>query len=106
MRKRLGLVLLVLVAVGAAAAWDWPRDRGPQTLQLFGTVEVQEVRLGSRIGGRVAAVGVREGQTVEPGAVIVALEGPELTARRDQARYRLDAARAALEKANRGPLPE
>ena len=43
MKKIVGVVL-GLVAVGA----------GPEVLRLPGTVEVQEVRLGSKVGGRVA----------------------------------------------------
>jgi multidrug resistance efflux pump len=67
---------------------------------------VQEVRLGSRLGGRVAAVHVREGQVAEPGQLLVTIEQPEWSAKREQARQRVAAAQAALEKANNGPLEE
>ena len=46
----------------------------PQTnaeLRLPGTVEVQEVRLGSKLGGRIAEVLVREGENVEAGRGLV-----------------------------------
>src|SRR5947207_2048739 len=105
-RRALIVVALLGAAAAAAAAWYWPRRDGPETLRLPGTVEVQEVRLGSKVGGRVAAVHVREGQVVEPGTVLVTFDSPELVARRDQARAKLDAAQAALAKANRGPQDE
>ncbi|MCI0700268.1 MAG: efflux RND transporter periplasmic adaptor subunit [Planctomycetia bacterium] len=106
MRKKLILAVVGLVVIGATVVWFWPRVRGPEQLRLPGTVEVQEVRLGSKIGGRVSAVKVRDGQLVEAGEVLVTFETPELTARRDRARAKLDAARAALDKANYGPRPE
>jgi multidrug resistance efflux pump len=99
--------VVVLVALGAgAAAWFWPRSRGAETLHLPGTVEIQEVRLGSRVNGRVAAVPVREGQIVSPGTVLFTLDPAEYAAKRDQAKHKLDSAKAALDKANAGPLPE
>jgi multidrug efflux pump subunit AcrA (membrane-fusion protein) len=49
-----------------------------ETLEIPGTVEIQEIRLGSRAGGRVAQLAVTEGQWIEPGQVLVSLEAPEL----------------------------
>ncbi len=80
--KRAAFALLVLV-IGGVTACYWSRNDGPEVLRLPGTVEVQEVRLGSRVGGRVGAVHVREGQLVEPGTVLVTFDAPELTARHD-----------------------
>lgn len=104
--KRLVVGIAIVGAVCAAgAAWYWPRH-GENTLRLPGTVEVQEVRLGSKVGGRVVSVGVKESDTVEPGKVLVTLETDELTARRDKARAKVASARANLDKANAGPRPE
>jgi multidrug resistance efflux pump len=105
--KKFVVPALVLLGVGAACVWYfWPRASGPEVLRLPGTVEVQEVRLGSKVGGRVTAVHVREGQTVEAGTELVRFETNELIARRDQAKHQLAAARASLAKANKGPLEE
>jgi multidrug resistance efflux pump len=104
--KRVVLGAVILAVVVGVAAWYWPRDRGPEALRLPGTVEVQEVRLGSKVGGRVGAVLVRESQVVEPRTVLVTFDSPELVARRDQAKQRLASAEAAQAKADHGPLPE
>ncbi len=104
--KRVVIGVVLLAVVAGVVAWYWPRGGGPQVLRLPGTVEVQEVRLGSKVGGRVGAVLVRESQVVEPGTVLVTFDSPELLARRDQAKQRLAAAEAAQAKAERGPLPE
>jgi HlyD family secretion protein len=104
--KRLVPLLLTAAAALAGAAWYRPWAAAPAELRLPGTVEIQEVRLGSRAGGRVAGVLVKEGESVTPGQVLVRFEPDEPTARRNQARERLAAARAALRKAEAGPLPE
>jgi HlyD family secretion protein len=106
MKRVIVAVVLLAVASGAAAAWYWPRRGLEAVMRLPGTVEVQEVRLGSRLGGRVAAVTVREGQVVEPGQELLRFDAAEPAARRDQARHRLEVARAAWDKASRGPLEE
>jgi multidrug resistance efflux pump len=79
---------------------------GPETLEIPGTVEIQEIRLGSRTGGRVARLAVTEGQCVKPGQVLVYLEAPELEAQRGQWLARLAAAEAELAKAQYGPREE
>jgi multidrug resistance efflux pump len=105
MRKKLIVGLLVIAGGVAGLACYGPRG-GTKELRLPGTVEIQEVRLASKVGGRVVAVNVREGDVVEAGRVVVAFDDAELTARRDQALARHDAARAALYKAHAGPRPE
>jgi multidrug resistance efflux pump len=65
-------------------------------------VEVQEVRLGSKIGGRVADVAVREGDLVGPGQVLARFEAPELMAQKQQLEGRLQQAEAELAKVNSG----
>ena len=77
---------LVLAAAAAGGAWLWlsPRRQAATTLHLPGVVEVQEVRLGSKVGGRVREVLVPEGSLVEAGTPLVTFEVPELLAQRAQ----------------------
>ena len=93
MRKKIIIGVLAVAAGVVGLACYGPRRA--KELRLPGTVEVQEVRLASKEGGRVTAVKVVEGQTVEPGQVVVEFETAEPTARRDKARARVDAARAS-----------
>jgi HlyD family secretion protein len=104
-RKLIPALVAAVAAVGGAAWYLWPRPTDP-VLRLHGTVETQEVRVGSKTGGRLVAVEVREGQAVSPGQVLVRFEADELIARRDQAKSRAEAARAAWAKATKGPLDE
>ncbi len=66
---------------------------------VSGTIEVDEARVASRYGGRVKEVFSSEGQALNTGQTILALEAGELHARREQAA-------AALAEAEAGPRKE
>jgi multidrug resistance efflux pump len=104
--KHLIVILLLFVAAVFGLGFHGPCGERPATLTLPGVVETQEVRLGSKVGGRVAEVAVVEGQVVEAGQVLVRLDVPELRAQCEQQRARLQAQRAQLEKARNGPRRE
>ncbi len=105
------VIVAVLVAALAGAAglvWVWrsAAGRASERLILPGVVEVQEVRLGSKIGGRVRTIHILEGDLVEPGAPLVTFDVPELEAQHAQWQARLRSDLAALEKARNGPRRE
>lgn len=97
-RKRLILFFLAaaLVAVAAYSMGWFHRDNG---LQGSGTVEARNIRVGSKVGGRIDKVLVREGDTVETGQILISFDDKELQASLAQSR-------AAAEKAERGFRPE
>ena len=49
-------------------------------LQSSGTVEARNIRVGSKIGGRIDKVLVREGDSVEPGQILITFDDKELQA--------------------------
>lgn len=75
-------------------------------LVLSGVVENQEIRLGSKLGGRVSEVLVSEGQIVEAGHLMLRFDVPELISQRSQLLATKAIAEAKLELATNGPLPE
>ena len=82
MLKRIVLVagfVIVLVALLVFSQWRQPPAK------VSGYIEADDMRLGSRVGGRVAEVLVQEGQTVAAGAVLVRLEAYDLGERQQQA---------------------
>lgn len=100
----IGAAGLAAIALAVLIRGPWWPERSPRgMLRLPGVVEIQEVRLGSKIGGRVAEINVVEGALLSPGQPVVRLEAPELEAQRNQWRARLAAAEAALERAKQGP---
>ena len=92
----LGFIAVVAVVATALYAGWLHRDG---VLQGSGTIEARNIRVGSKIGGRIAEVRVREGDFVPPGQVLVTFDEQELKAALQQSR-------AALEKMMRGYRPE
>lgn len=107
MRPRF-LVAGVVILAGAAAAlgFAWPFGRRAAALQLPGVVEIQEVRLGPRVAGRVRQVLVREGDGVRAGQELVRLDVPELEAQREVLRARLSEAQAEYARSVNGSRPD
>jgi multidrug resistance efflux pump len=96
----------LLAVVGVALGCWWPFNHRPQVLRLPGVVESQQVRLSSKVGGRVAKVTVHEGEVIEAGRPLVHLDLPELRAQRQQLEAKLKAAQAELTRANNGARAE
>jgi multidrug resistance efflux pump len=71
-----------------------------------GTIETREIRVGSKVGGRVVAALVEEGQEVRAGQPLVRFDVAELEAQRMQAEARIEQQQARLERLERGARPE
>ena len=99
----LGLGLLLLAGGGYAA---WRYAQRPKPLVLSGTIEARDADVGSLVGGRVSAVRVDEGSSVKKNQPLVEFESDFLDQQILSQQGRLDAARADLEKALRGPRRE
>jgi HlyD family secretion protein len=97
-RKRILIIIAVAVVLAATALYaGWfHRDN---SLQGSGTVEARDIRVGSKIGGRIDKVLVREGDAVQPGQVLITFDDKELQAALEQSQ-------ASAEKARRGYRPE
>jgi HlyD family secretion protein len=77
-----------------------------RALEYAGTVETREIQIGSKVGGRVTAVPVEEGQQVKAGALLVRFECDELKAQRAQAAATVEQAQADMDRMLRGNRPE
>lgn len=64
---------------------------------VSGTIEVDEVHVAPRMGGRVEKIFAREGDVLHPGQVIMQLDAAELPAQRDLAKAQIDAASRDVE---------
>ena len=71
-----------------------------------GRLEQQEIRVGSKAGGRVSEVLVREGEVVKPGQLLIRFETSELQTLVLQAEYREAQQAARLARLERGARPE
>lgn len=105
-------VVLLLAAAGAGIAWylGVPQRYGyllpaPPTQVIYGNVDIRQVSLGFRVGGRLAAVAVEEGDAVKAGGVLACLDsGPYDIAVR-AAEENVAALKATLDKLKAGARP-
>jgi len=97
-RKRILVIVLVVIVLGGTTVYaTW--FRRDNALQGSGTVEARDIRVGSKVGGRIDKVLVREGDSVQPGQILITFDDKELQASLEQSR-------ANAEKAKRGYRPE
>jgi len=89
--KRAILPLLIVVI---AVAWWWAERPRPQTLELTGTVDGNEVVVSSKITGRIVSLAVDDGQWVKAGDLIAVLDQEELRADQGAATHAIAQARA------------
>ena len=90
------IILLAIVAAGLAIWW-FERPR-PQTLVLTGTVDGNEVVVGSKITGRIVSLAVDDGQWVKAGDLIAVLDQDELRADQGAAGHAIAQARASAQQ--------
>jgi HlyD family secretion protein len=99
MNRKVLVIVLILAGVAAVAAYSIGWFHHDNSLQGSGTVEARNIRVGSKVGGRIDQILVREGDSVEPGQTLITFDDKELKASLAQSR-------AAAEKSERGFRPE
>ncbi|MBI3654454.1 MAG: efflux RND transporter periplasmic adaptor subunit [Acidobacteria bacterium] len=106
-RKTLLLAIVILMLLGAIAFWKALSARQPTNqIVLSGTIEADEIHIGSKVSGRIAAVLVKEGQEVQSGQALLRFESYDLEAKRQDANAAIAAAEANLQKLQNGFRPE
>jgi multidrug resistance efflux pump len=103
MARRLVAVVIIVAALVGLIAYSKYR---PVPDRVSGFIEADEIRLGSRVGGRVAEVMVEEGARVEAGATLIRLEPFDLAAEKQRAAATLAAREAELARLSAGLRPE
>jgi len=99
MIKRILAATVVVAALVGLLVFSQLR---PRANKISGFIEADEIRLGSRQGGRVQAVLVEEGQTVQTGAVLLELAPFDLLDQRSQAAAQVELRQAELDKLTAG----
>lgn len=98
---------LLLILLGTAAAWKYLSGRASaDKLVLSGTIEADEIHVGSKVGGRIAAVLVKEGQEVKQGEPLIRFDRYDLDAKHADAVAAVAEADANLQKMLRWSRPE
>jgi HlyD family secretion protein len=106
-RRTILFGVLFLIVLGTAAAWKYLSGRAATDKRvLSGTIEADEIHIGSKVGGRIAAVLVKEGQEVKQGEPIIRFERYDLDAKHADAIAAVAQAEANLQKNLRWSRPE
>jgi HlyD family secretion protein len=92
----MGLAVATVLALGLWLAWR------PAPDQLQGLVDARELRVASKVTGRLAQVHVEEGQMVKAGQLLATIDSPEARAKKAQVSAVVDAAEAQASKAEAG----
>src|SRR5438874_8836399 len=90
--------ILIAVVVGLLSYLVYMQHRH-EALKVSGFVEADEIRVGSRVGGRVSKTIAIEGATIKAGDLLIELEPYDLLARQAQTQAQLAGADAAVELA-------
>ncbi|MBI1338160.1 MAG: HlyD family efflux transporter periplasmic adaptor subunit [Phycisphaera sp.] len=103
MGKRL---IVIVVLASALAGWLFYNQSRQEPPKVSGFIEADEVRLASRVGGRVSAVHIQEGDTVKTGDGLIELEPFDLLEKKAQAAADRAARQAELDALIAGPRKE
>jgi HlyD family secretion protein len=104
-RVKRALPLVLLVAIGVTYyVYEHFFVRRPYSWS--GTVEARAVTVGSRTGGRIEKILVREGDRIQAGQALLVLEPGDLASQRAVAAAQLEQMQAALDKLQKGARPE
>lgn len=100
-RPKLALALpLVLLLIGGAVGLRyWLTPTKEDAIALSGRIEGYETNLGAKVGGRIAEITVREGDSVQPGQVVARLDDAELQAQLEAAQAEVTAAQQLVNQA-------
>ncbi|MCH8686680.1 secretion protein HlyD [Pedomonas mirosovicensis] len=109
--RRRAIILLIVVGVMIAAAVVtrgfglWAKDKD-ESLILYGNVDIREVNLGFRVGGRIETMAVDEGAEAAQGMVLAQLDPVPFRDALAAAEAQVAVARAELEKRRAGNRPQ
>ncbi|MFQ2272034.1 secretion protein HlyD [Aeromonas enteropelogenes] len=92
MKQRIALLAALLALIGG---YLWWQGRPADGSVLYGNVDIRDVNLAFRVGGRVSEVLVDEGDAVQAGQLLARLDPAPLIHSRDSARANLAALTAA-----------
>ena len=106
-KRPIAILVVVLALIGIVGIWRYLSGRAESDrLVLSGTIEADEIHVGSKVSGRIAEVLVTEGQEVTGGQPLIRFERFDLDARRADAVAAVAHAEANYQKHLNGFRPE
>jgi len=104
--RRIAVIAVVLLIAGGVVGWLYWRQSREAPLKVSGFIEADQIRVGSRVGGRVSRVAVTEGQRVAGEQPLFEIEPFDLKETLAEAEAQLAAAQAEWARLKAGPREE
>ncbi|MGH6613694.1 HlyD family efflux transporter periplasmic adaptor subunit [Sphingomonas sp.] len=103
-RRIIGIAALVALAVALLLTRGFGlfADKSDAGLSLYGNVDIREVEMAFRVGGRIQSIAVDEGAKVKAGQTLATLDTATLDARMNEADAQVAQADAQLAKLRNG----
>lgn len=101
--------LILIAAAGAIVALGTAfviHGKGSKELTLYGNIDIREVTIGFRVPGRIATLGVDEGDAVHAGQELARLDTTPLTLELNEAKASAGSAAARAELLRAGARPQ
>jgi HlyD family secretion protein len=103
--RNLTIVFALIVLTSFVVYTVWLIAK-PHPLEVQGEVEATNIKVASKIIGRVDSLAVKKGQDVKAGDLLFYIESPEVKAKLEQALAAKKAASAQRDKVDKGARPE
>lgn len=105
-KKRQYLTIATIVSIILFFAYTIYLVSRPMPIEIQGQVEATQVKVASKLIGRIDSLAVYKGQKIEKGALLFTIDSPELDAKIEQANAVKSAADAQMSKAENGARDE
>jgi HlyD family secretion protein len=99
--KKLPIIFVGIILVGIIVLIlsTKTNKQNPNVISGSGTIEVEEIEIGSKLAGRVERISADEGQIIDSGQVLIELDHKELDAQLSQAQASLKVASTQINQA-------
>jgi len=106
MKNKNVIVGILLVIFSAVIVYALIKILQPNTVELQGICEAKQVRVASKLLGRIENLNVKKGDIIKKGDLLFVINSPEVDAKMQQAQSALMAATAQHDKAEKGARTE
>lgn len=106
MKNKNILVAIILVVFSTIIVYALIKILSPNTIELQGVCEAKQVRVASKLLGRIDNLYISKGDNVRKGDLLFVINSPEVDAKMEQAQAAMQAAEAQNTKAQKGARTE
>lgn len=103
------MITLILLGLIGLVAWGLFKDKAAVSaapVHIQGHIQVEQTPVAAKVPGRIAAIHVKEGDTIQVGTPLIDIDSAEINAKIEEAEAAKAMAQSQLDKANNGARPQ